>query len=434
LLLILGVVTLVFILGAKAFVYVFASGFFSNLGKLELTILMTRLLAPFLLFVSLASVLMGLLNACGSFFMPAMASSAFNVCSILAGIFLSPLMPQLGLDPIVSMAIGGLIGGVSQILVMIPSAYSTGFRFRFSLDYSDPRLRHVAHLMIPAIVGLSATQINILVDSQIASSFGNGPMSWLNYGFRLMQFPIGMFGIAIATSTTTTISYWAAQGAKEKLQKTLSTSLRFAACLTFPATIGLIIFRQEIVKLLYEGGSFLPIHTEKTSQVVMLYALALFSYSAVKILVPVFYVLNDSKTPVSISMVTVAAKIALNFALTIPLNYLGLALATSLASWLNCALLLAFLHKKIGIHWDNGELSAYFRIILASIAMGSIAFGAFKILEMIFPGPGALIEGFRLGAGIFAGMISIVPLLQAFRIEEGTEIYRMAGNLIKKLL
>jgi putative peptidoglycan lipid II flippase len=434
LLLILGAITLAFFFGARGFVYLLASGFFSNPEKLQLTVAMTRILSPFLLFISLASVLMGLLNARGSFFVPAMASSAFNVCSILAGVFLSPLMPQFGLDPIVSMAIGGLIGGASQLFVMVPSAYATGFRFRFSLDFSDSGLRHVAQLMIPAIVGLSATQINITVDSQIASGYGNGPMSWLNYAFRLMQFPIGIFGIAIATSTMTTISYHAAQGAKDKLHQRLSASLRFAACLTFPATVGLIIFRQEIVRLLYEGGSFLPVHTVKTSQIVLLYALGLFSYSAVKILVPVFYALNDSKIPVKVSMITVAVKIALNFALAIPLKFFGLALATSLASWLNCALLLNHLHQKTGIRWQKKDLSVYVRIALASMIMGALALLVFKVLEALLPGSSTLLDGFKLGTAILTALVSLIPLLQMFGIEEGKELYRMAGNFIKKFL
>jgi putative peptidoglycan lipid II flippase len=187
LLVVLGAVTLVFLFGAKGFVYLLAAGYAAIPEKFELTVQMTRIMSPFLLCVSLASVTMGMLNACGSFFVPAMASSAFNICCILAGIFLSPLMPHWGIDPIVSMAVGALIGGACQFFVMMPSAYAFGFRCRFTLNFSDPGLRRIARLMLPAVVGLSATQINITVDCQIASLYGNGPVSWLNYGFRLMQ-------------------------------------------------------------------------------------------------------------------------------------------------------------------------------------------------------------------------------------------------------
>jgi putative peptidoglycan lipid II flippase len=343
-------------------------------------------------------------------------------------------MPRFGLHPVVSMAIGGLIGGASQFLVMMPSAYSAGFRYRFILDFSDPGLRRIVRLMLPAIIGLSATQINITVDSQIASAFGNGPMSWLNYGFRLMQFPMGVFGVAIATTSITTVSYYAAQGAKEKLNQTIASSLRFAACLTFPATIGLIIFRNEIVRLLYEGGAFLPVHTLQTSQTVMYYSLGLFSYSAVKILVPAFYALDDARIPVRVSMITVVAKIALNLALIIPLGFLGLALATSVASWLNCGLLLMNLQRKTGIRWRIGYLGSYVRIAAASVLMGGVSFMIFRLSGLLFSGFGGQAEGFRLGLAILAGIVSIIPLLRAFRIDEGREIYLFAGSLIRKIL
>lgn len=431
---ILGIVTLAFFFGAKAFVYILASGFFNIPGKLDLTIQMTRILSPFLLFVSLASVLMGLLNASGSFFLPAMASSAFNVCCILAAIFLSPLMQQIGLDPIVSMAIGGLIGGGCQFAVMVPSVHSAGFRFRFSLDFSDPRLRKLAGLMVPAIIGLSATQINILVDSQIASAYGNGPVSWLNYGFRLMQFPIGVFGIAIATTTLTTVSLYAAQGAKDKLNGTILSSLRLAASLTLPASFGLILFRKEIVRLLYEGGFFTPEHTDITSQVVMLYALGLFAYSAVRILVPVFYAMNDAHTPVRASMITVGAKIALNFALTIPMGFLGLALATALSSWINCALLLVCLRRRTNIQWSRAELDAYARIALCSLIMGGLALLAFHITGAFLEDSGTLVQGVRLAMAVLTAMFSLALLLRIFRVEEGKEIFRLAAKLMGRVL
>jgi len=393
---------------------------------------LTRIMSPFLLGISLAAVAMGLLNACGRFFVPAMASSAFNICCILAGIFLSPLMPLWGLQPIVSMAIGALVGGMSQFFVMMPSAYALGFRYRFVLDFSDPGLRRVARLMVPAVVGLSATQINIVVDSQLASVFGDGPVSWLNYGFRLVQLPIGVFGIAIATSTMAAASHYAAAGAQDKLRRTVDSGLKLAACLTFPATVGLILFRREIVQLLYEGGLFLPEHTAKTSQVVLLYALGLFSFSAVKILVPVFYALDDARTPVRISLVSVAAKIALNAALIFPLKFLGLPLATSAASWLNMGLLLRYFRRRTGACESAGESMTYVRIALASILMGGIAWLVFRATAAIFP-EDIQYQHFRLGLSILAGFVSLFPLYRIFRIPEAGEMSRLAGMLLRKI-
>ncbi len=432
LLVIMAALTLLFFFGARGFVYLLAAGYAQIPEKCELTVQMTRIMSPFLLCIALASVAMGILNACGSFFIPAMASSAFNVCCILSGIFLSPVMPRYGLQPIVSMAIGALVGGASQFFVMVPSARGLGFRYRFDLNFADPGLRHIAHLMLPAILGLSATQINITVDSQIASLYGNGPVSWLTYGFRLMQFPIGVFGIAIATVTMTSVSQHAARNEMGRLQQTLTSSLRFAACLTFPATVGLIVFREEIVRLLFERGSFLPAHTVETSRVVSLYALGLFAYSAVKILVPAFYALDDTRTPVRMSMITVAVKIALNVAMIFPLGFLGLPLATTAASWVNFGLLLRKLRRT------TGEALAirpgvYLRIILASLVMGMISLFVFKASWSICTGSGWPAQAFRLGAAIAAGLATLFPLLRALRVEEGKSVLRLAASLIGRI-
>jgi putative peptidoglycan lipid II flippase len=423
LLVVLGILTLVFFTFARGFAYLLAAGYADTPGKMDLTVQMTRVMSPFLLFLALAAVTMGMLNAFGSFFVPAAAPASFNVCCILAGIFLSPFMPHFGLAPVVSMAIGALVGGMSQFLVQIPSARRLGWRFHFVLDFSDPGLRRIAHLMLPAIVGLSATQINITVDSQLASQYGNGPVSWLNYAFRLMQLPIGLFGVAIATATTALVSHHAAENATDKLRDTVHSSLRLAACLTFPATVGLIVFRQEIVRLLYQRGSFLETDTVQTGRAVMLYALALFGYSAVKILVPAFYALGDTRTPVRTSVASVALKVAVNFLLILPLQFLGLALATAIASWFNFALLLRRLNRATGgeMHWQQA-LSVYSRIAAASVVMGVTARLVYAAAQWILPGAGTLRLTAHLGIAILAGMAVIVPILGWFRIEEAREL------------
>ncbi len=415
---ILGGLTLLIYFGAKWFVYLLAAGYAGIPQKMELTVQMTRIMSPFLLFVALASVVMGMLNAFGSFFVPAMAPSAFNICCILAGIFLSPFMPRWGLSPVVSMALGALAGGASQFLVQLPSARSRGYRFEAVLDFSDPGLRHIARLMLPAVIGLSATQINITVDNQLASLYGNGPVSWLNYAFRLMQLPIGLFGVAIATATLATVSHHAAENRMDRLQATLSSSLRLAACLTFPATVGLILFRHEIIRLLYQRGSFLPQDTVQTSKVLLLYAFALFAYSAVKILVPTFYALNDTRTPVRTSMITVGVKVAVNLILVIPLGFLGLALATALASWLNFTLLLTSLKRRLNERWQWRELEVYLRIALASIVMGAISLLTFRFAAYMLPVGRHLTLGVDLLIAIAAGIVSMLPLLRFFKIEE----------------
>jgi putative peptidoglycan lipid II flippase len=361
-----------------------------------------------------------------------MAPSAFNVCCILAGILLSPLMPHFGLDPIVSMAIGALAGGISQFFVQVPAAHRAGFRYRFTLDFSDPGLRHIAKLMLPAIVGLSATQINITVDNQLASRFGNGPVSWLNYAFRLMQLPIGVFGVAIATATTATVSLHAAQNSLGKLRATVSSSLRLAACLTFPATVGLIVFREEIVRILYERGSFLASDTVQTSRVLLYYALALFAYSAVKILVPTFYALDDTRTPVRTSITTVAVKIAVNFLVVFRMGFLGLALATAVASWLNFALLMRALARRTREAWQWSGLLPYARIAAASLLMGGVALLAFRGSSLVFTGASRWALLVNLSAAIAFGAGATLPLLRLFGVEEAADIVRLVRRRLMR--
>ncbi len=422
LLVVLGVLTLAFFAFARGLAYLLAAGYADTPGKMDLTVQMTRIMSPFLLFLALAAVAMGMLNAFGSFFVPAAAPASFNVCCILAGIFLSPFMPRFGLAPVVSMAIGAVVGGLSQFLVQIPSARRLGWRFHFVLDFSDPGLRRIAHLMLPAVVGLSATQINITVDSQLASHYGNGPVSWLNYAFRLMQLPIGLFGVAIATATTALVSHHAAENATDKLRDTVQSSLRLAACLTFPATVGLIVFRQEIVRLLYQRGSFLEMDTLQTGRAVMLYALALFGYSAVKILVPAFYALGDTRTPVRTSVASVALKVGVNFLLILPLQFLGLPLATAIASWFNFALLLGNLNRITGgeLRWQ--DLSVYIRIAAASILMGGMARLVYAAAQWLLPGAGSFRLTAHLGLAILAGMAVILPMFSWFKIGEAREL------------
>ena len=431
LLIILGGVTLAFFFGAKLLVYLQAAGFAAIPGKLELTALMTRILSPFLLCVSLAAVFMGMLNACGSFFIPAMASSVFNVSCILAGIFLSPFMPRWGMEPVVAMAIGAFAGGFEQFAIMLPSARAHGFRWRWTLKFSDPDLRRVGRLTLPAVLGLSATQINIIVDNQIASMCGDGPVSWLGYAFRITQLPIGIFGVAIATVAAADVSRCAAVKDFAALGRTLGSALRLSACLTFPATVGLVIFRHEIVRLLFQRDQFTPADTEATAQALLYYAFALFAYSAVKIMVPAFYALDDSRAPVRISMITVAFKIALNLILLKPLGFLGIAASTAAASWLNYILLRRSFGRTF-FQIGDGDPFACLRIISASLVMGLLSRAVFSGSAYIITDSGAVSLGVRLGLAIITGAVSIIPLLGVFRVREAVELRGIVIKFIRK--
>jgi putative peptidoglycan lipid II flippase len=425
----LAAATLLFFFGARWFIYLLAAPFEEIPGKFELAVLMTRIMSPFVLCTGIAAALMGMLNANGKFFVPALAPAAFNVCSILAGIYLRSPLQRLGIEPVVSMAIGALAGGIAQVALQSPSVLRLGYRHQLLMSFRDPGVRTIVRLMVPAIIGLSATQINIAVDTQLAAGFGNGPVSYLNYAFRFMQLPIGLFGVAIATGAMTAISVHAAKRDMVRLSSTALESLRLAACLTLPAAIGLMIFRREVIQLLYQRGAFLVTDTIQTSHVLFLYAFALFSYSGVKILVPAFYALNDSGTPVRTSIGCIALKIALNFLLILRMGFLGLALATALASWANFVWLVRKFLLKTGCRWTRSEWREYSRITAAALTMGALAFLAHRGAQTIFPLAGTPGLALHLGIAIMIGMASILPLYQWFGVEAAKGLIEMTGRM-----
>ena len=185
---------------AGPLVTLYAGDFSAVPGKLELTIRLTRIMFPFLTLVTVAAVLMGMLNALHRFFIPALSPAMFNVATIVCALLLVPLAPTLGITPIVAIAVGTLVGGAGQVLLQWPALHREGFRYTFTLDFHDEGVRQIARLMGPGIAGLAAVQVNLFVNSWLATSLGTGAVSWLDYAFRLMYMPIGLFGISIATA------------------------------------------------------------------------------------------------------------------------------------------------------------------------------------------------------------------------------------------
>lgn len=406
---VLGAVTVGIALGARGILELYAPGFDGE--KLRLAVAMTRILSPFLLLVALAAVAMGMLNTYGRYFLPAVAPAFFNVAAILGVVSLSPLLRSRGMSPGLSLAWGALAGGALQFLVQVPALRRAGLRFRWDFDVSDPGLRRVARLMAPASFGLAATQVNILVDTMLASSFGDGPITWLAYAFRLMQLPIGLFGVAIATANLVRVSHDAAVGDRAGLRSNLAASLRAAAVLTLPATAGLVALREPIVRVLFERGEFRPDDTAATAAATLCYAAGLYAYAVTKIQVPTFYALGETRVPVAASASAVAVKVAANFVfiwlfprLGLP-PFLGLAASTSLAAWVNLGLLSAALRRRLGSLRGTGAAAAALRVGALSAVMGG-GCGAFHgALERWVPGNGIAGDLGRLVVVVFAGAV-----------------------------
>ena len=373
LLVIVSGICVVGILAAPWIVRVMAPGFEAIPGKVELTTLMTRIMTPFLLTVSVAAAVMGILNTRRIFFIPAVAPTMLNLSLIAAGFLLAPLCPRWGLEPIVGMAFGALLGGVGQLLIQVPALRAQGFRWSPIVSFRDPGVLRMVGLMAPASIGIAAAQVNIFTSTFLASMLVQGSVSWLNYAYRLMQLPIGLFGVAIATVTLAEVSRHAAAGNMADLKSTLSFSLRLVMLLTLPASFLLIALAQPIIALLYQHGRFSAADTAQTARALWAYAVGLAAFSGVRVLVPAFYSLDRARIPVMVSVFTIASTVVLYFVLMGPLKHTGLALATSLGSVLNFIILFWMLRKEIGRLGGWRLASAMGRITIAAAAAAACA-------------------------------------------------------------
>ncbi|HNC84589.1 MAG TPA: murein biosynthesis integral membrane protein MurJ, partial [Nitrospira sp.] len=367
LLTIVTAVTLVGILAAPGIVWLLAPGFRESVDKLALTTLLTQLMFPYLIFISLAALAMGILNSLRDFAAPAFSPVFFNIFTIACMLFLSPWLSE----PILAVAIGIVVGGVAQFAMQLPGLKRRGMLFGLRFNPGHPGVKRIGLLMVPSLLGLSVTQINITVSTILASYFSGGP-TYLFYGMRLIQFPLGIFGVALATAILPTLSAQAARGALDELRTTIGFGLRMIFFIILPAMAGLILLRYPIVHLVFEHGSFTKTDTLATATALLCYAVGLWAFAGVRIIVSAFYSLQDTRTPAITAGIAVGANIGLSLWLMTILDAAGLALATALASMLNGSILVAVLHRRLGrVDWGAVVRSAG-RVLAASIPMAGI--------------------------------------------------------------
>jgi putative peptidoglycan lipid II flippase len=375
LIIVVGLFCLVGILFAPAWVDLLASGFHQVPGKFELAVKLTRIMFGFLLLVALAAQAMGVLNACHRFAVPALASTFFNIGSVALGLILGyALGPHLGLEPITGMAIGVVLGGALQLLWQLPLLRAEGFRFQPAIDWHHPLLRKIFRLMGPAILGNAAVQINVLVITNFASRIpGNGPVSWLGYSFRFMQLPLGLFGVAIASATLPSISRSAGIGDFDEFRRTLSKSLGMIFLLTLPSSVGLIVLGRTMIGAIYQGGKFSAYDTDQTALALSCYALGLAGYSALKVLNPAFYALHDARTPMIVSILSIAVNYAIASLLFghTGLGHAGLALSTAAVATFGGVALFVILRNRVGGIYGRNLIESVWKIAAASAVMGA---------------------------------------------------------------
>jgi len=391
-------------------------------GKIELTVLLTRTMMPFLMLVATAAVAMGMLNSLDRFFVPALAPAIFNVCSILTTLALLPVLGRLGIPLILAMAVGVLVGGLGQVAIQWPVLKREGYRYQPTLDLKARGLREVLLLMGPGTLGLAATQVNVFVNTWLATGEGTGAVSWLNYAFRLMYLPLGLFGVSIATASIPRIARRAAAEDRDGLRRTISTGVSMMLALTVPATLGLVVLARPIVALLFERGHFTAADTAATAGALMCYAIGLSGYSIVKVATPTFYAIGKSRVPVIVSAATIALNIALNLMLVRSMGYRGLALGTSMAALVNAAALLYLLRRELdGLHISH-MASVALRMLGAGAVMALVAWGVEYELAARLTGHGLAIQLARVGVAIVCGLGTLTAVARLLRVEEFSEI------------
>jgi putative peptidoglycan lipid II flippase len=424
----LGGLVLLGILFADPIVAVLAPGFEKVPGKSELTVLLTRVMMPFLPLVSFAAVAMGMLNAEERFGVPALSPALFNVVTVTWGVGLWAFGLPI-YQVVLGWSVGTLTGGLAQFLVQVPSLRGRGWRFRPQWAPRDPGLRQVARLMAPATVGLAAVQVNIFVNSIFASE-QRSAVSWLDYAFRLLYLPIGLFGVAIGTIATAGLARRAAEDDMEGLRTTLRQSLSMLAYLTIPASLGLMVLRVPVIRLLYERGKFTAADTEGTATALFLYAFGLVGYTGVKVLAPAFYALHRPRVPLLASAVAVVTNLAVVVPFFSSIGFRAIAIGTALGSLLNAAVLgLAFEWRFSGLR-APGFLERVGRMAVAGVVMAGAAGFLDRALEESLGTRGALP---RLAAGlvpVVAGAAVYVALTRLLGVPEA----RTIGSLLAQRL
>ena len=343
--------------------------------KTALTILLTRIMWPFMLMVSLAALVMGMLNAKHIFGPPAMASSYFNLGSIIGGVAIGYWIdPHFGARSLVGLAIGTLIGGTWQLIGQFPSLWKVGYRFHADFQWRDEGVRTVLTLMGPAVIAASAVQVNVLINSGFAAGLGNGPVSWLNIAFRLMQLPLGIFGVAIGTVTLPLVSKSAAVGNTAEFRAILARGMRLAFLLTIPSAIGLAMLAAPIISVIYQHGRFTAEMTRQTAGALQFYAVGLVSYAVLKVLTPAFYAIGKRNTPMVVSFLAIGANLFLNWLFTFRLGWghRGLAFSTSLVATINFLLLYALMRRHTRRLETRQTLTSIGKICLAGAALALV--------------------------------------------------------------
>lgn len=436
---VVGLLTVIGIVASPLIVSTLAPEFASNPEKFEVTVTMTRIMFPFLLAISWAAIAMGILNSLGEFFIPAIAPVLLNLSMILAGWLICPLAVDYDMPAITGMAIGAMLGGLLQFVVQLPALFKHGYKFRWQLNFRDPGIQRIIKLIIPGTIGLAATQVNIAISTILATSQCVGAVSWLGYAFRVMQLPLGLFGVAVAQATLPVISRQAAAGDKEAMSSTLASSIRLSSFINLYACFAIIALAEPVVRILFQHGRFTPADTIATAMALKAYAAGLLFFSLIKILGPAFYALDDTKVPVMASITAVVVNIVLNLLLINSCGYWGLALSTSIGAMFNAGILYYKLQHRLGSFSRFALTTALMKIFTATALSGVVSALAYKIaaekiaLISLTTAAGSLVNAISaMGVSLFAGLATLYLISLLLKVEEAGKAGEMFLRKLRK--
>jgi putative peptidoglycan lipid II flippase len=455
---VLSVITILGVVFARPIVGLIARDFPPEKAALAATL--TQIMFPFILLVAMAALAMGVLNTRGKFGVPASASTAFNIVSLVAGLacayFLSggswqanPPDPNAAPEAaaqwaIIGMAIGTLIGGAAQFLIQVPSLWKVGFRFVPALDFRDEGVRRVAVLMAPALIGVGAIQIKVMVDTFLISSV-NGGVSWLSYAFRLMQFPIGVFGVAIGTAATPTLARFVAENDFAKFRQTIAGAFNLVFLLTIPSACGLIVLGEPIIRLIYEWGKFDARDTTMTTWALIGYSIGLTGYAAIKIVSPAFYALDDARTPMYVSVASILIHVVTGYTMmqilsgvgATPENpsglaHVGVTLATSTVATVNFLVLLLIMRSRIGRIEGRSMLAAFVKIGFAALLMSAAAHFIYRALANYLGTDGLFVRLVEVFVPIAVGGAVFVTTAKLLGVKELNQLFGAFARKLKR--
>lgn len=365
--------TLFGILFSPILIGIIAPGWFTRYPEtFSLTVTLNQFIFPYLFFMGLFALCMGILNSLRHFFAPAIAPIFLNISIILSVLLFYSVFKK----PVMTLALGVLAGGIIQFLFQLPFLLKRGVSFRFNFNFRHPAIKRIGSLMIPGLIGTAVYQLNVFIDTIFASFLPRGSVSYLFYADRLMEFPLGIFAIAIGMASLPSLSGLASQGKIEELKETLSFTLRLVSFISIPAMVGLIALKTPIINLLFQRGIFDYLATEMTAKALLCYSVGLWAIAGARTLAPAFYSLQDTWTPLKIALICMLANVILIavFISFTPLKHAGLALATSLSSMLNLILLFWKLSPRLGGIDIKKTIQSFLRILLCSLPMGIAAY------------------------------------------------------------